>query len=69
MSSSFPLKLHEDDEVENQALEPKLGLVGSCTRQGEHGHAILAWKGSQTKQGEREGEKGTFLQERRGEPW
>ena len=35
--SSFPLKLDEEDEVGNQELEPKLGLVGSFTRQGEHG--------------------------------
>ena len=66
LESSFPLKLDEEDEVGNQALEPKLGLVGSFTRQGEHGQAVLAWRGGQTKQGNRGRKRGIFAREEGG---
>ena len=47
-------------KFENQALELKLGLVGSCTRQGEHGQAIIACGSGQFAQGMEESKMRIF---------
>ena len=52
MCSSFPLKLGGEDEVGNQALEGKLGLVGLREKQGKQAKHLCKHEMAKIKQGE-----------------